>query len=416
MDFKLLISEFKNCECGMNHECKIDDIRIGRGLKDQVGGILKTNRFPQDILLIADKDTLKASEGILDSLNGFNITFKVYDKLRVATMTGVKEIEDLIDGKNIGVLAVGSGSVHDTARLACANKNVPLCLFATAPSMDGFASYSAPIVNDGFKITYPAKCPEIIIGDTEILAKAPNLLKSAGFGDMVSKYIAIIDWKVSHLITGESYCDKVCELTRYAIDNLMKLADKVTLNDPDTAGAIFESLILTGIAMSFTKTSRPGSGTEHILAHFWECVELTENKVPNFHGIDVGVPTLIIRKYYAELAKLKSVKAHAEIVDWEKVKEVYGVLYPDVEKLNTPDTITDGIDPKLIEEKWGEIVEIINSVPSYEECLTAMKKAGCPTTPAEIGKSEEFVKIGFLYHPFMRRRLSLKRLSHMLDL
>ena len=60
--------------------------------------------------------------------------------------------------------------------------------FATAPSIDGFASCSFPIVANGFKESFPAKGPEVIIGDTKILANAPTALKSAGFGKM--KYIA----------------------------------------------------------------------------------------------------------------------------------------------------------------------------------------------------------------------------------
>ena len=126
------------------------------------------------------------------------------------------------------MLAVGTGSVHDPCRLANARHNVPLCLFATAPSMDGFASYSAPIVNGNFKITYPAKCPEVIIGDTKILADAPAELKSAGFGDMISKYIALIDWQVSNLLTGESYCERVAALTRRATDQIFAMAGSVT--------------------------------------------------------------------------------------------------------------------------------------------------------------------------------------------
>jgi glycerol-1-phosphate dehydrogenase [NAD(P)+] len=416
IDFKLLINDYKNCSCGETHECAVNDIRIGSGLVSKVGDILKENNFPKKILVIADKNTIKAADGILDSLTGFDVVTHIYDDLRVATMNEVRLVENYIDNGASAVLAVGTGSIHDPARMACANKNVPLCLFATAPSMDGFASYSAPIVDGCFKITYPAKCPEVIIGDTAILAKAPVILKSAGFGDMVSKYIAIIDWQVSALLTNESYCDKVCGLTRYAIDNLMKMADKVTLEDEETAGAIFESLLLTGIAMSFTKTSRPGSGTEHIQAHYWECKELLENKVPNYHGIDVGVSTLMILKFYKELARLTKIEAKKEVNDWDKIYSVYGALADDVKKLNTPDTITDPINPKDIEDNWGKIVEIINSVPSYEECLQAMKVAGCPVTYKEIGKADDFIKEGFLYHPYMRRRLSLKRVSHMIKL
>jgi glycerol-1-phosphate dehydrogenase [NAD(P)+] len=232
---------------------------------------------------------------------------------------------------------------------------------------------------------------------------------------MISKYVAIIDWKVSHLLTGESYCDRVCGLTRLAVDNIMKMADKVTLDDEETAGTIFESLLLTGIAMSFTKTSRPGSGTEHIQAHYWECMELLENKIPNFHGTDVGVSTLMIIEFYEKLGNLKKVVAHKEVNDWDKIYRVYGKLADDVKKLNTPDTITDPINPKDIEDNWDKIVEIIKSVPTYQECLSAMKAAGCAITIDDIGKEKAFVEEGFKYHPYMRRRLSLLRLSNLID-
>lgn len=415
-NFKELIASFQNCPCGEKHECAVSDIRAESGLVRFVGDILKEDGFPKNILLVADKNTLAAAEGIEESLRGFTVTKRIHENLRVATMDEVREIEKYIDAGIEGVLAVGTGSIHDPCRLACARKNVPLCLFATAPSMDGFASYSSPIVDDGFKITYPAKCPEIILADSKILADSPAELKSAGFGDMIAKYVAIVDWQVSHLLSDESYCEKVCDLTRSAVDGLVKMADRVTRKDEETAVALFEALLLTGIAMSFTKTSRPGSGTEHIQAHYWECKQLAKGEVPNYHGTDVGVSTLLILKYYDELAKRESVRARKERCDWEKIYEVYGNMAEGVRKLNTPDTITDGLDPKTIEENWSRIREIVRSVPTYDECKEAMRKAGCALTIEEIGVSEEFLKESFAYHPYMRRRLSLKRVSHMIDL
>ena len=413
MDFHKLIDSYQNCDCGMEHRCDIRDIRVGSGLVHQVGAILRENHFPQKILLLADRNTLRAADGILESLEGFQVTTHVYDSLRVATMDDVRLVEDYF-GQVDGVLAVGTGSIHDPARMACARQKKPLCLFGTAPSMDGFASYSAPIVDGNFKTTHPAKCPEVIIADTKILAAAPVELKAAGFGDMVSKYIALIDWQVSHLLTGEHYCEKVAGLTRAATDRLLSMADKVTLNDEEAAGAVFESLLMTGIAMSFTLTSRPGSGTEHIMAHYWECMELLEGKIPNYHGEDVGVATLIMLEYYNKLAQLPSVKARKEINDWDEIYDSYGALAEDVRRLNTPDTITDPIDPKEVERLWPEIVKIIRSVPSYEECLRAMKLAGCKTTIEEIGKDADFVAKSFRYHPYMRRRLSLRRTANLI--
>ena len=413
LDFHKLIDSYKSCTCGVEHRCEIKDIRVGSGLVHQVGSILRENGFPEKILLVADKTTLQAADGILESLEGFSVTMHIYDSLRVATMDDVRLVESYFDRVD-GVLAVGTGSLHDPSRMACARQNKPLCLFGTAPSMDGFASYSAPIVDGNFKTTHPAKCPEIIIADTKILAAAPVELKAAGFGDMVSKYIALIDWQVSHLLTGEHYCEKVAALTREAVDRLMSMADQITLQDEEAAGAVFESLIMTGIAMSFTLTSRPGSGTEHIMAHYWECMELLEGKVPNYHGEDVGVATLIMLEYYNRLAELPAVTAHREVNDWADIYQSYGALAGDVRKLNTPDTITDPIDPADVERLWPEIVRIIRSVPDYETCLQAMKQAGCKTTVAEIGKEPAFVAKSFRYHPYMRRRLSLRRVANLL--
>lgn len=415
MDFHKLINSYKNCDCGVEHRCEIRDIRVGSGLVHQVGTILRENNFPKKILLVADRTTLQAAGGILESLEGFRVTTHIYDTLRVATMDDVRLVEGYFDRVD-AVLAVGTGSIHDPSRMACARQKKPLCLFGTAPSMDGFASYSAPIVDGNFKTTHPAKCPEIIIADTAILAAAPVALKAAGFGDMVSKYIALIDWQVSHLLTGEHYCEKVAALTREAVDRLMAMADKVALEDEEAAGAVFESLIMTGIAMSFTLTSRPGSGTEHIMAHYWECMELLEGKIPNYHGEDVGVATLMMLDYYNHLAQLESVQAHREINDWDEIYRSYGALAEDVRKLNTPDTITDPIDPRDVERLWPEIVKIIRSVPDHDTCLAAMKQAGCKTTIEEIGKDRAFVEQSFRYHPYMRRRLSLRRVANLIEL
>ncbi len=413
-NFRELIASYNTCTCGVEHRCDIRDIRVGRGLVSRVGEILLENGFPRKLLLVADRNTLAAAEGILESLSDFEVILHIYETLRVATMDDVRLVEGYFDRVD-AVLAVGTGSIHDPSRMACARQKKPLCLFATAPSMDGFASYSAPIVDGNFKTTHPAKCPEVIIADTKILAHAPVELKSAGFGDMISKYIALIDWQVSHLLTGEHYCERVADLTRFATDRLMSMADKVTLEDEEAAGAVFESLLMTGIAMSFTMTSRPGSGTEHILAHYWECLELLEGKTPNYHGEDVGVATLMMLKYYEELASRTSVTAHREINDWDAIYVAYGALAEDVRKLNTPDTITDPIDSKDIERLWPQIVSIIRSVPDYETCLSAMKKAGCKTTIEEIGKDHDFVAASFRYHPYMRRRLSLRRVANLID-
>lgn len=404
----------KECPCGRKHETSIRDICIASGLVHNTGKILKRNNFSDNILLVADKNTLKAAEGIEESLKSFNVQYKIYEDLRVADMELVNETESLIAGKDISVISVGTGSLNDICRLACARQNKKLCIFATAPSMDGFASYSAPIVCNGFKSSYPAKSPEVIIGDTKILAAAPNELKSAGFGDMVAKYVGLIDWQISALLTGEYYCERIAALTRSAIDELMNMSDKVTENDEYTAGKIFEALLKTGIGMSFSQNSRPASGSEHIIAHLIECIELRDNIIPNYHGDDIGVCSLETLKIYNSLAEKTSVETKNENVDWDDVFEFYGNMADNVRELNFPDNIIDDVNKDVLKSKWNSIVKIIRSVPGYEECKAAMQRAGCKITTEDIGKDRKFFNDCVKYSPYMRKRLTLLRMINMI--
>ena len=93
-----IIADFrKPCPCGRVHETTVEDIRIGSGILKETGKILEENCFSRNILLVADKNTLKAADGILDSLKGFNVSLKVYDNIRVADMKHVEELEELIN-------------------------------------------------------------------------------------------------------------------------------------------------------------------------------------------------------------------------------------------------------------------------------------------------------------------------------
>ena len=410
-----IIEEFKkDCSCGRKHDTAVKDVVIESGAVNRVGEILKKNGFSENVLLVADKNTLKASDGIDKSLNEFNVEYKIYDNLRLATMEEVEVIESLIKDRDMSVLSVGTGSINDISRLAAARQNKLLCIFGTAPSMDGFASYSSPIVSNGFKYSYPAKSPEVIIGDTKILANAPCELKSAGFGDMVAKYVGLVDWQISALLTGEYYCEKIAHLTRAAVDELMEMADKVTLNDEYTAGKIFEALLKTGIGMSFAQNSRPASGSEHIISHLLECVELRDGILPNYHGDDIGVATLKMLEYYNKLAEFDEIETQDEIVNWDDVFEFYGNMKDDIVSCNFPDNIIDGVDKNVLRQSWGKIVEIIKSVPSLEECRNAMMKAGCKMNVKEIGKDEKLFEKCIEYSPYMRKRLTLLRLKNMI--
>ena len=119
---KVIKSMSGECSCGRVHGTAVKDVRIGSGLVSEVGNILRENGFPKKLLLVADRNTIEAARGIEESLGGFDVEYKIYDFIRVAEMHHVRELEDMIAGRDIGILSVGTGSVNDPCRLASARQ------------------------------------------------------------------------------------------------------------------------------------------------------------------------------------------------------------------------------------------------------------------------------------------------------
>ena len=420
MDIRSIVKSLDNCPCGAEHKSTLQNVEIGHGYSARVGEFLDKYNFPKNILLVADNNTIKASPGVEKSLieRGFNLEYLIYDDLRIADIKYAKEVSES-SRKCDAVLSVGTGSLNDICRygahLAIQNGHkLSFAIFATAPSMDGFASASAPITENGFKTTRQAIQPDVIIADTAILASSPDYLKSAGFGDMLAKYIALTDWRISNLLTGEHYCQSIANLTREALKRITSLAQKVTANDEETAEAIMESLIFTGIAMALANSVRPASGAEHMISHYWEMKKAEKGEISDFHGKKVGIATLYLTRLYHALADIEQAKCKSYKIDFDNLKSVIGDNFiDDVFKMNSP-SVTDNIDPKLIENNWQNIRKIVKEeLPTPEQMLHLMKLANCATTPLEADIDNDLARDAMIYHPYLRHRLTL---SHLVSL
>jgi len=407
VDIGKLALRFQNCQCGRPHSSAVKAIHIFAGTVKNTGRILNDNGFPKEILLVADENTAGAAKGVFNALDGFKIKEKIYKDMREPFMEDVNEIARLSQ-KCGGILSVGSGTLNDICRLAAFRAGKDFAILATAPSMDGFASKDAPIIANGFKFSYPARQPSVIIGDTEILARAPARLKSAGFGDMMGKYTALVDWQAARLLTGEYLCQNVYDMTFDAADKIFHLADKVTAEDPETAGYIMECLVLTGMGMAFTSNSRPASGTEHIVSHFWDITRIAAGEQPDFHGLQVGVAALLVSRLYNEKSRFERAFQVKERTDWDEVYAAYGAMSGDIEKANNP-SVMDEIIPGAVEKRWPEIRGYIKKYLNTDALTAAMVKAGCPVDISGIGIAPELCAAAMEYHPYMRRRMTLAR-------
>ncbi len=303
---KLQINEMVDmsfdCSCGRRHSVDIHSIIVEKTLGSSTLQCIKPYAGGR-ILLVADSNTFAISgrklKELLDS-EGFNLSCLIYDT-KGHLVPDEKAVGRLLieaEGDISLILAVGSGTLNDLARLVSCRLKVPYIIVGTAPSMDGYASTVSPLIVGGMKKTYKAVYPQAIIAHLEAMANAPKEMLCAGFGDILGKLTALADWELSAVINGEHYCTTCVQLVRNALEKCIENREGIAARDEKSVRYLIEALILSGVAMGAAGDSRPASGSEHHLAHFWEVDALARGVEHPLHGNSVGVGTVVISHIY----------------------------------------------------------------------------------------------------------------------
>lgn len=296
-----------SCACGKSHKVDIQAIRVGSGVMQELPGILR-DLGASHIFLVADNYTYEAAgrqvEQLLDQagLSYHKRVFQTETPL-VPNEYALGSVLAAMTSQDDMLLAVGSGTLNDVTKYVSARTGVPYVIAATAPSMDGYASTVAPTILDGFKTTLPAVYPAAIVADVDILKDAPMPMLTAGFGDIIGKFTSLADWRLSHQLNGEYYCPEVAGVIEAAVETCAANAQALAQREPQAIQAVTEALILSGLAMGMVGVSRPASGAEHQMAHYWEMDALRRGEEHPLHGNAVGVGTVLAASLYEMAAE-----------------------------------------------------------------------------------------------------------------
>ena len=186
------------------------------------------------------------------------------------------------------VVGVGGGRVVDVAKVAAAKARIDFVSVPTQASSDGICSPVAVMVDEAeHPRSIAARIPVAIIVDMSVISSAPAITWRAGLGDLVSNLSAVKDWRLAHKQNGEPYDDFACLVSEAA-------ALSVVDEDADLADGMFREklvrgLILSGIAMEMAGSSRPASGSEHLISHALD----TLLPAPRPHGLQVALGTIV---------------------------------------------------------------------------------------------------------------------------
>ncbi len=298
-----------DCSCGRHHNFSVHDISIRKGAIEDLPKMAEPFKDGK-ILVVFDNHTYEvAGRRTVEILkdNGFDIKELLFDTGDDILIPDEKTLGRILEEQDLDtslMIAVGSGVLNDSVKFVTSRTKLPYIIVATAPSMDGYVADGAPIFCDGHKYSPLAHLTYGLIGDTDFLQTAPQDLIQAGYGDVVGKLTAIADWDLAVKVVDEYRCGTCVTLVQRALDKCFYNAPGLKTREPQSLAALMEALTMTGVAMALVNTSRPASGAEHMLSHYWEMDYIARGLNPNHHGIQVGVASTVIARFFEELADI----------------------------------------------------------------------------------------------------------------
>jgi len=211
----------------------------------------------------------------------------------------------------------------------------------------------------------------------------------------------------------------VCDLVLASVKKCVDSVPGLIKRDAQALQYLMESLVLSGIAISYIGHSRPASSSEHHLAHFLEMQSIFRGEYGELHGTNVGLGTCIVHKLYKKFLELDidyaKAREHAKAFDYDKweadVKYFYASAVEEVIKLeqkvgkNDPEKVLKRIDALEANEQAvrEEIALFVKRTENTAELLESL--AGL-TDPKKGGVTRENMRGVMLYAKELRDRYS----------
>jgi len=186
------------------------------------------------------------------------------------------------------IVGIGGGKALDFAKYTAHLLRIPFISIPTAISNDGFGSSSASLTISGKRKSVKAASPFGIVIDLDVIKDSPDVFMYSGLGDMLSKVTALKDWQAARDKKLERFVDFSSMMAYNSLDILF-LKHSYSIHSENFQRSLASSLMISGLAMEIAGSSRPASGSEHLISHALDevCAK------PKMHGIQVGVATYL---------------------------------------------------------------------------------------------------------------------------
>ena len=211
------------------------------------------------LVLITESGYKRIGDVVNTGFEGYEIT-PVYEYFnRECSKNEINRLVDIMNEKGCDVvIGIGGGKILDTAKAVAYYKEAPVLICPTIASTDAPCSALSVIYTDAgvFEeyLFLPAN-PNMVLMDTEIIAKSPVRLTVSGMGDALATYFEARACQASGATTcaGGQVTQAAIALAKLCFDTLMaegvkaKLALEVGACTPAVEKVIEANTLLSGI-------------------------------------------------------------------------------------------------------------------------------------------------------------------------
>ncbi|SFS75543.1 iron-containing alcohol dehydrogenase family protein [Marininema halotolerans] len=283
----------------------IEHEAIPKLYKSPIGSWIQGARI---LLISGSGSTRKVTEKISNAIEGYasEVSVLTCQDNKLDTINDI-ERQVLEDTPDL-IFGVGGGKALDMSKVVGTRSNVPVVLFPTAISSDAICSPVAVIKMMSQSTSIGVKMPQAVVIDLDVLTSCPPRLMSAGIGDLLSNKTALYDWKLAHQAGKEEMNTFANLMANNAVDSFMNLLNRPELNQSQLMKVAAEALIMSGIAMSIAGSSRPCSGSEHLISHAldYHC------GAKALHGEQVAIGVLFSQYLQGQQEKIEKLTPYYE--------------------------------------------------------------------------------------------------------
>ena len=413
---QLLRGEWPDPDGGVPVGVPVQSIAIERSLAGQEADLVAPLRLGRRLAVVSDSTTrIVLGDRIERALAKLAVVDVVVldgsphaDAAKVETVRSASARADAL-------VAVGSGTVNDLCKYAAAQDRKRYAVFATAPSMNGYASQNAAITVDGHKMSLPATSPAGVFMDVEVLSAAPARMIRAGLGDSLCRPTAQADWLLSHHVRGTAYRRAPFALLAEDEPALLDAPEALLRGDPEAMRALARTLVLSGLGMTICGGSYPASQGEHLISHYIDMFA-PSGRGAFFHGEQVGVATLTMARIQQQMLAADPPRPRATTMDCAELKRRFGdevgaSCWREFSAKRVLPEARAMLEQRLA-SRWNAIRDEIQRVTiPVHRLRAALQRAGCPTEPAQIGLSDDFYARAVRDARFLRDRYTFLDLA-----